>query len=201
MADAAQQDTVLEATGNKARLARVYAEALLAAATKAGSADAIGDELYAVADSVVAGHPLVSAFFDSAAISRKGKVPVLVAAFAKHSSALFQQFVGVLNQNGRLGLLREIARTYRTSQDRLAGRVRVRVTSATPLNEAQTEKLRGTLTTALKKEPILNVTVDPNLLGGLVVQVGDRVYDTSVRTRLDSIRTHLLSSGTNVVQA
>ena len=45
-------------------------------------------------------------------------------------------------------------------------------------------------------ELVLEARTDPDLLGGLVVQVGDRVYDSSVRTRLDSLRTHLLASGT-----
>ena len=69
------------------------------------------------------------------------------------------------------------------------------------LGDAEKDDLRKTLTAALGKEPILAVRVDPDLLGGLVVQVGDRVYDSSVRSRLEALRTQLLARGTDVVKA
>src|SRR5579885_3325262 len=72
-------DTVLEATGALARLARVYAEALMAAAGK-GHAEAVGDELDALANDVLAGHPDVERFLSSGAIGRKAKGPVLEKA-------------------------------------------------------------------------------------------------------------------------
>ena len=57
-----------------------------------------------------------------------------------------------------------------------------------------TNELQQTLASKLGKQPILSVRVEPELLGGLVVQVGDRVYDSSVRTRLDSLRNTLMAS-------
>ena len=195
----APDDTLPEATGNKARLARVYAEALLASATHAQLADTIGEELRGVAEGVLKPNPQIVAFFDSAAISRSAKLPILAKAFENGASDLFKKFLGVLNQNGRLGLLRDISATFHSLRDAQANRVRVKVRSAAPLNEAQTESLRSTLATTLKQEPILDVQVEPELLGGLVVQIGDRVYDTSVRSRLETLRTHLMTSGRHVL--
>jgi len=192
-------EAVQEPTGNKARLARVYAEALHAVATQGNQADAIGEELSAIAFQLMQPNSAIASFLNSVAITRNSKQPMLEAAFSGNSSPLFQQFVGVLNHNNRLGLLREIAQSYNKIQDVKAGRVRVRVTSATPLSDEQTDNLKKTLTASLNKTPILNVVVDAELLGGLIVQVGDRVYDTSVRTRLETLRNHLLSSGTYVV--
>ena len=188
----ATHETVLEATGARARLARVYAEALLALAEEGHAADAVGDELRTVATEVVAKSPDVAAFLDNPAIAAKTKLPVLGAAFGS-ASDLFKKFLDVLTRNHRLGLLRDIQAAYQGIRDRQAGRVRVLVRTAAPLNEAQTSELQQTLAGRLGKQPVLAVRVEPELLGGLVVQVGDRVYDSSVRTRLDSLKNTLMA--------
>jgi F-type H+-transporting ATPase subunit delta len=153
--------------------------------------------LNAVAHDVLSGHPGIAAYLANRAVGRKNKLPVLTAAFGPNASDLFNKFLGVLNQNNRLDLLRWVAAAYQKLRDDAAGRVRVRVTSATPLTDAQLDTLKQTLTTTLKAEPVLDAHTDPDLLGGLVVRVGDRVYDTSVRARLNNLRTHLLASGTH----
>lgn len=190
----ARHESVLEATGAAARIARVYAEALMAAAAKAGQTDAVGDELAALVGAT-GDKPRIAAFLASTAINRKAKAPVLATALGG-ASDLLAKFVGVLNQNGRLGLLRAIDAAYRRMRDSAAGRVRVKVTSATALSTDQTAALTKTLTESLKADPVLDARVNPDLLGGLVVQVGDKVYDTSVRTRLDNLRTQLMAGGT-----
>lgn len=187
-------DTVLEVTGATARLARVYAEALMAAAGDQG--DAVGGELTGVAQAVTA-KPDVFAFLSSGAVNRKAKLPILAAAFNHTASELIQKFLGVLAQNNRLALLPAIAASYQQLRDEAAGRVRVTVTSAVPLTDPQLDTLKATLADNLKAEPVIRTRTNPDLLGGLVVQVGDLVYDTSVRTRLDTLRSHLMTSGTH----
>jgi F-type H+-transporting ATPase subunit delta len=83
--------------------------------------------------------------------------------------------------------------------DQRAGRVRVRVTTAVELSDAQTAAITATLAAALRKQPVLELRLDPGLIGGMVVQIGDRVIDTSVRTRLTNLRTHLLDKGSTYV--
>ncbi len=192
----ATHETVLEATGVRARLARVYAEALLALAQQENAADDIAGELHTVAVEVIGRNPAVAAFLDNPAITAKTKLPVLGAAFGG-ASDLFKKFLDVLTRNNRLGLMRDIHAAFQSIRDRQAGRVRVLVRSAAALTEQQTGELKATLAGNLNKEPILNVRVEPELLGGLVVQVGDRVYDTSVRTRLDTLRNTLLASSSH----
>ncbi len=192
----ATHETVLEATGARARLARVYAEALLTLAQAENAADDIGAELQTVASEVIGKNPTIAAFLDNPAITAKTKLPVLGAAFGG-TSDLFKKFLDVLTRNNRLGLMRDIAAAYQGIRDRQAGRVRVLVRTAAALTAAQTVELKTTLAGKLNKEPILNVRVEPELLGGLVVQVGDRVYDTSVRTRLNNLRNTLLASSSH----
>jgi F-type H+-transporting ATPase subunit delta len=192
----ATHDTVLEATGARARLARVYAESLLTLAQQENAADTIGDELRGVAVEVVGKNPAVAQFLDSPAVTAKTKLPILGSAFGS-TSDLFKKFLHVLTQNNRLGLLRDIHAAYQTIRDRQAGRVRVVVRSAAALDDKQKGELQQTLASKLGKEPILTVRVEPELLGGLIVQVGDRVYDSSVRTRLDTYRNTLMGTATH----
>ena len=186
--------TVLTESSGRTRVAQVYAEALARSATVAGQADLVGDELATVVKSVLGGHPAVNEFLASAAINKKAKLPILAAAFENDTSETFRKFLGVLNQNRRLDLLPSIAQAYQKLQDAANNRVQVVVKSAVELSAEQIEQLRGTLAKKLGKTPTLAVSTDPDILGGLVVQVGDTVYDSSVRTRLDDLRTHLLSS-------
>ena len=191
--DAPHHETVLEATGVRARLARVYAESLMGAASEDGQVEAIGTELNDLGKAL-ANDPTIEPFLSSAAIGRKARLPLLAAAFEGRSSPLLRKFIGVLNQNGRLGLIRAINAAYQKLLDDAGGRIRVKVTSAVPLSEAQQSDLKAKLTEQLKAEPIIDLRTNPDLLGGLIVQVRDTVYDTSVRTRLNNLRNHLMAS-------
>ncbi len=192
----ATPETVLEATGARARLARVYAESLLALAQQEGAADDIAGELQVVATDVIGKNPAVAAFLSNPAVTAKTKLPILGTAFGS-ASDLFKKFLDVLTRNNRLGLLRDIHAAFQGIRDKQAGRVRVLVRTAAALDARQHAELTSTLAGNLNQEPILNVRVEPQLLGGMIVQVGDRVYDSSVRTRLDTLRNTLLASSSH----
>lgn len=193
-----QPDSVMDATGLRARLARVYAEAAFAAAEKDGQTEIFGAELQDIVKNVLNSDPAIETFLVSAAFSRKQRLPVLAAAFESTTSELFRKFLGVLNQNNRLDLLRDVSSSYQQLLDEHHGRIRVMVTTALPLTEAQLAGLRDTLSHSMSGTPVIEPRVNPDILGGLVVQVGDRVFDTSVRTRLENLRNHLMTSGTHV---
>ena len=156
----------------------------------------MGDELTgfvrAAADS-----PEVGRFLSSPAVGKKVKAAALAAALKGNASDLLRGLVGVLGQNNRLDLLRGVAAAYRELLNERGGRVRVKVTAAVALSDAQKAALAASLKDILGQDPMLDVRVDPDLLGGLVVQVGDTVIDTSVRSRLQSLRTLLLDGGTS----
>lgn len=198
MAEPTRTEAPLDPTVGRTRLARVYAEALMGAAAEANQIDAVGDELDALVGSL-ADAPNLEAYLVSPAVSRKLKTAALTGAMAERASPLVRNFVGVLDKNGRLGTLRGVAAAYRRMRDQKSGRVRVSVTSAVPLTASQTENLTRTLAARLNQTPVLSTTVNPELLGGLVVRVGDQVFDTSVRTRLQTLRTQLMGQGTSYV--
>ena len=193
-------ETVLQAGSARARIAGVYAEALLAAVLKEGaSPDAVGDELGSFVSGVLGGNPTVAEYLASPAVGRNAKTVALDAALSGRASELLRGLLAVLARYGRLDLVPGVAAAYRRLLDDRAGRVRVRVTSAAELSDEQRRSLSGKLAEMLKKEPVLDVRVDPALLGGMIVQVGDRVIDTSVRSRLQTIRTLLLDKGSSYV--
>ena len=191
-------DTVLDEGVTRSRLARVYAESLLAVAIKANRLDDVGEELDDIIRNVFATQPEVERFLKNPTVSKRNKGPVIASAFASCSEPV-RNLLGVLNKNNRLQLIRSVAAVYRDLRDTQAGRVRVVVKSAVPLTGDQTEKLKSQLQANLKKTPVIVPVVDPELIGGLIVQIGDRVIDTSVRTRIQTLRAQLMERGTSYV--
>ena len=179
------------------RVAKTYAEALLAVAEERNQADEVGDELKALAGTDDA---VLTTFFGTPAVNRVRKDEVIAKAFDGKATPLVADFLRLLNKKGRLGLIRLISAAYRTLQDAKANRARVLVESASPLSEKQLDDLRATLGGILSKTAVVVTKVNPDLIGGLIVHVGDKVFDTSVRTKLFNVRTQLLERGNHEIQ-
>jgi F-type H+-transporting ATPase subunit delta len=182
-------------------VARIYAEALLNAAEKSSQAAALLEDLEAVVTEVLPRDPAFELFLGSPAVARERRAEILRTTFEGKADELFVNFLLVLNMHDRLGLFRAIALAYRTLYDRRAGRVPVEVEAAVSLTDEQQERLRVQLRASLKREPIFNIRVNPDLLGGLVVRVGDWVYDASVRARLELIKNQLITRSSYEIQS
>jgi F-type H+-transporting ATPase subunit delta len=183
------------------RVARVYAEALLDAAEKQGQAGEVLEELESLVQDVFAAAPQFEAFLASRAISRKRKPPVIQSTLGSRASPIFLNFLLVVNQHERLELLRPILAAYRSLHEERTGHVRVQVSSAVPLAGDQRQRLEQELRSIFQREPIVETRIDPDLLAGLVVQVGDWVYDGSVRARLANLRNQLIERSTYAIQS
>jgi F-type H+-transporting ATPase subunit delta len=192
--DNVSHDTVLEAGSVKSRLAKVYAEALLAAAMKQNAVEATGDELSQFVSAVLDASPQIESFLDSPVVGKKAKNTALEGCLPGRVSHLLRGLFHVLAQNSRLDLLHGIAWAYQQLLDVRAGRVPVKIASAVALSEPQQAALASTLADILKHQPVLKLRVDPDLIGGMVVQIGDRVFDSSVRTRLQTLKNRLLET-------
>ncbi|HEY8505304.1 MAG TPA: ATP synthase F1 subunit delta [Gemmataceae bacterium] len=189
-----------EQFGTATRLGRIYAEALYNAAEQDGKAAEVGEEFAAFVREVLDRDPQVDEFLRGMMVGRAEKDRALRRALEGRVEPLFLNFLLVVNRHERLDQLRVIYRSYRELTDERAGRVRVRVRSAVELAEDQRQRLAELLRAALGKEPVLEPAVDPDLLGGMIVQVGDAVYDGSVRTRLENMRTDLLLRSSHEIQ-
>jgi F-type H+-transporting ATPase subunit delta len=190
-----RQETVLE-NGSRG-VARVYAESLLDVAAECGQTDQVLEEFGALIDGVFPAAPEFETFL-AGSVNRRKKAEVVRRAFDGRVSDIFRNFLLVVNAHRRLDLLRGIRDLVKELYDERAGRLRVLVTSAVPLPDHQRERLRQELRAKYRKEPILTTRVEPDLLGGLVVRVGDWLYDASLRTRLETVRKRIIERGSHV---
>jgi F-type H+-transporting ATPase subunit delta len=183
------------------RIARTYAEALLNASDKQGQSEQVLEALESLIGDLFPKEPQLEAFLSSSAVGRDRRARVIDKVFENKAGNLFVDFLKVLNQHERLDLLRPILIAAKKISDERAKRIRVQVRSAVPLANDQENRLRQQLRDALKLEPVLKTEVDPELLGGVVVRVGDWLYDASVRAKLDSIRNQLIARSSHEIQS
>jgi F-type H+-transporting ATPase subunit delta len=177
-------------------LSRPYAEAFINVVDRDGQADAALEELDAILADVLGAYPDFDEILSAPGFPASEKDRILVAALEGHAMPVVLRFLRVLNKNGRLELLPAVARQARLLLDRRRNRRAVTVRSAVPLDDAQRAALRDRLAKLAAAEPVVSYEVDPSLIGGLVVQVGDDVYDASVRARLDQLRRRVVAART-----
>ena len=103
------------------------------------------------------------------------------------------RFLLVLLDRERIPCLPAIAREIRVLVDAKAGRVRAQVTSALPLALAQTKEIQSALERLAGNSVILKSVEDPEILGGVIAQIGDVVYDGSLKTKLERMRERFMS--------
>ena len=115
----------------------------------------------------------------------KGMQAILVAIGA---DALTGKFIALLCAKRRLFLLPAIIAGYTKLEERDKGEIEAEVTSARSLSDVQVAELKRALKERLGRDPLLKASVDPTLLGGLVVKVGSRMIDSSLRSKLNGLR-------------
>jgi F-type H+-transporting ATPase subunit delta len=182
-------------------VARRYAEALIDAAQKEGQVDAALQELAEFESDVLARFPQFAQLLASERVPAVDKDRILTEAFGGRASDLVLRFLRVLNRHGRLGLLVPIVAEAWAIWDRRNRRIPVAVRSAVPLGEDQLEALRQRLAGLVPGTPILSISTDASLIGGLVVQVGDQMYDASVKSRLAQLRHRLIEGKLHEIQS
>lgn len=173
-------------------IARRYARALLDVASETGRADAVSEQLTAFADVFAKNAELSDVLLNPAYTqAQRGQVVEAVMKALPAMEPALANTLRLLVERNRLGYLPDIARVYRDMADAKAGRVRGRVTSASPLSADALARLQQTLAQLTQRNVILETKVDPALLGGVSAQVGSTLYDGSLRTQLEQMRREL----------
>ena len=171
-------------------IARNYAETLFDLGERSGQTARYAELIDALA-AAVENTPSVQGVLMSPRVPKAGKARILAAAF-EGVPREFVLFLQALVKRGRQLLLREIATEYHTLLDVKLNRVRAGVTLAHPADEALQRSIAEALSRQLGKEVLPAFTVDPEILGGTIVRIGERIHDGSVRRRLVKLRRHLL---------
>jgi len=164
-------------------VARVYARALLDLAEETSAAEEVLDELQGVARLAEA-DPALADFLASPLVGAETRRQAIERLFRGRASDLVVDALQVISKKGRLGILAAIAESYRQEHRDRLGLVDVLVTTAVPLPRALAERLSRALEAKTGKTSHLIEQVDPELLGGLVVRVGDQKFDASVVRKL-----------------
>lgn len=176
-------------------IARNYAEALLALGTKAENRAGFGEMIRDVSNAI-SNDPTVHRFLESPRVSYEQKNEILSRAFADRVPRVFLRFLQTVVHNRRQMLIPEIATEYSNLLDAEEGRVHADVTVAIPVDEREVESIGAQLSRALGKRVVPHVSVNPAIMGGLVVRIGDTVMDGSVRRRLTRLAGRMRASGT-----
>jgi F-type H+-transporting ATPase subunit delta len=171
--------------------ARRYAEAAYELATRDDTLDAWADGL-ALASALVA-DARVAAAVNNPARPYSERLATLGRLLKGRAPEGVIKLAGLLAQRGRADRLPDVAREYTRLLDRERGIVEARVTSAAALSSEDTKAVKAWLDRTTGKQVQLVASVDPELIGGLTVRLGDTLYDASVRGRLARLRTELLT--------
>jgi F-type H+-transporting ATPase subunit delta len=174
----------------------VYSKALLGATEKSGQSEQVVQELEEIVSEVFDKHPELVPALASLRLDHHERTTMLDRAFGGKVSTTTLNFLKVLSGHGRLGTLRSVAKAARKLLDAKRNRIEVEVRTAAPISNPLRDQITARLTALLKKEVVLVTKLDPELLGGVVVKVGDTLYDGSVSSRLVSMRSQAIDKTT-----
>lgn len=176
-------------------VAERYASSLYELASEAGSVDQIGAEL-AGFQTLINESADMKRFIESPVFSAEDQLRAVAAVLEKAGiSGLSANFIKVAAANRRLFAIPGMIKSYFQIVARNRGEISADVTSAHALTSTQENELKATLKGVTGKEVAINVTVDPSILGGLIVKVGSRQIDTSLRTKLSTLKLALKEVG------
>lgn len=173
-----------------ATLARPYAEALFRVA-KSGNMSAWSDLVTEMAQ--IGAHPDVKSLVDNPNLTDQQVVDTLLSLVKNSVTTEVKNLIQMLVENDRVTLLPEIGVQFQALKNAHEGSADARIVSAFPISDAQVKELLTSLEKKFGRKLIPTVTVDSSLIGGVRVEVGDEVLDTSVRAKLQQMHEALVS--------
>ena len=169
-------------------LAGRYATAAFELAQEEKAVDALASDLAKLRSLLDASEDFLM-LVRSPVLSREEQQRALEAILKDaNAHTLSRKLVLLLAKKRRLFILGDVIRAFEAQLARHRGEIAATVTSARPLNEGETAELKRILKDKLGREPKLETEVDPKLLGGLVLKVGSRMIDSSLRAKLNGLR-------------
>ena len=168
-------------------VAKRYAKALHETGARAGKTQRVDEDIALVAETLKGSRDL-RLLFQSPIVSRERKSAVVNALFGEHVDRLTLDFVTMLVTKGREGVFAQIAEAYQSLRDEESGVVAATAKTPVAISAESEAGLRRSLEQKIGKKIRLGFETDASLLGGLVVRVGDIVYDGSVSNRLSKLR-------------
>ena len=174
---------------HEAGLAGRYALAVFELAQEERAVEAVARD-FASLKQLMAESPDLARLIRAPVFSREEQAAGMSGVLHRmEAGALTRRFILLLASKRRLFALPDIIRAYGKMVSRQKGEMSAQVTSARPLSDDEAAELKSILRAKLSKDVNLETRIDPSLLGGLIVKVGSRMIDSSLRTKLNGIRT------------
>ncbi len=171
--------------------ARRYAEAAFEIARRDGTLDQWTDDLRTAADLVA--RPELARVADNPAVAFQARRDILEQLLRARVAPPAYNLVVLASQRGRLSILPAVAAEFRRLVDRERGITPALVSSATPLEPAELEAIGARVRTMTGAQAVIETVIDPALIGGVTVRIGDRLIDASVRGRLERLRDRIVA--------
>jgi len=176
-------------------VARRYAQAFLSLAADNGAVTRYGEDLDEVLAACRAADGLLLRVLGNPVFTgaeRRAVIDAAIAGLGLDVDPMTVNLLRLMSDRGRFSVLPDVVVFFHEGADALAGRIRVGVTTAEPLSQELAAEIRQVLERSTGMEIVLDRSVDPSLIGGLVARVGGKVYDASLRTRLASLKETLI---------
>ncbi|MEM8680500.1 MAG: ATP synthase F1 subunit delta [Planctomycetota bacterium] len=183
------------------QVGKIYAQALLGAAGSPSVADTTLSELGQLVNDVFAKAPQLEALLGSPRVSVDEKIGLLDKALSAQISPELLKFLKVVCQHDRLDCLRAIYREACSLQNREKGVLEVEMVTASAADPALVQNVKEALANKLGAKIDLRTSTDPNLIGGVMVRVGDKVLDASVKSKLKLVRAQAVSAASQRIRS
>lgn len=170
-----------------------YAQALLELSDQRGVTEQVAGDVQTIAQ-VIHADPTLGKYFNDPSISHTERQGKLEAAFAGKTADVLVGFIKLLNAKGRLGHFQQIAAAFKHLIDVRSGKVDVEVTVAHKLDDAELENVRAEISRKIGKTAQITQKVDDSIIGGLVLKIGDKLIDGSVKSQLETLKRRLIAA-------
>jgi F-type H+-transporting ATPase subunit delta len=183
----------MASTSGSAKIARRYARALALLCDERGDAAAVRASLTQIVQTLE-GTPEALAFLTNPTLPHEPRTALLATLLKELGvTGTAEAFTKLVLDNGRIGSLAATLAEFAAIQDARSGRADATLTSAVPLDAAAIARMAAAIKRLIGKEVQVTASVDPELLGGVVVRVGNTVWDSSVRNHLNRLHNQLVT--------
>lgn len=174
-------------------IARVYARSLVDVGKEKGILNQLDEEMKFLSE-LIEQDNLLKSFLSSPSISKKSKLSFVKKVFSDHLSNYTVNLLNVLIENGRQSVVPDIYEYLGILINEINNRQRVTLITSEKLDDTIKEKIKNELTSKLKKEILIDEVINKDILGGLVIKIGDKVINGSLSKDLQNIKKTLLNS-------
>lgn len=170
-----------------------YAHALLELSDARGVTDQVAGDVRDIS-TMIDNDPMLAKYLSDPSISHVQRRDKLDRTFNGKTADVLVGFLKLLNAKGKLGSFGGIAKAFKALLDERAGNQNVEVTVAQPLSESELEDVRIEISKKIGRHAQITQKVDESIIGGLVLKIGDKLIDGSVKTQLETMKRRLIAA-------